>query len=111
MQTRFSERQLARPGVANVDAILRKCVHCGFCNATCPTFTVVGDELDGPRGRIYQVKSWLEEERGPAASDATHIDRCLSCLACVPTCPAGVDYMHLVDFARAEIESSSARAP
>jgi glycolate oxidase iron-sulfur subunit len=111
MQTRLSPLQLARPGVAEVDAILRKCVHCGFCNATCPTHSILGDELDGPRGRIYQVKAWLEEERAPTASDVTHIDRCLSCLACVTTCPAGVDYMHLVDFARAEVEASAARTP
>src|SRR5262245_40446537 len=109
MQTRLSATQLARPGIAQVDSILRACVHCGFCNATCPTYALLGDELDGPRGRIYQVKSWLEEDRAPSASDARHIDRCLSCLACVTTCPSGVDYMHLVDFARAEVESSAAR--
>src|SRR5262245_56762242 len=109
MQTRLSATQLARPGIAQVDSILRTCVHCGFCNATCPTYALLGDELDGPRGRIYQIKSWLEEDRAPSASDATHIDRCLSCLACVTTCPSGVDYMHLVDYARAEVETSAAR--
>jgi len=109
VQTRIPPDQLARPGVAQIDSILRSCVHCGFCNATCPTYALLGDELDGPRGRIYQVKSWLEEGRAPSASDAKHIDRCLSCLACVTTCPSGVDYMHLVDFARAEVESSAAR--
>jgi glycolate oxidase iron-sulfur subunit len=110
VQTRLSPAQLARPGVAQVDEILRRCVHCGFCNATCPTYALLGDELDGPRGRIYQVKSWLEEERAPSATDVTHIDRCLSCLACVTTCPSGVDYMHLIDFARAEVEASAARS-
>jgi glycolate oxidase iron-sulfur subunit len=110
VQTRLSSEQLARPGVAQVESILRTCVHCGFCNATCPTYALFGDELDGPRGRIYQVKSWLEENRPPSASDAKHIDRCLSCLACVTTCPSGVDYMHLVDYARAEIEASPARS-
>jgi len=109
VQTRFPPRQLARPEIAQVDEILRKCVHCGFCNATCPTYALLGDELDGPRGRIYQIKSWLEEDRTPSASDAVHIDRCLSCMACVTTCPSGVDYMHLVDFARAEVEASPAR--
>jgi glycolate oxidase iron-sulfur subunit len=109
VQTRLPPRQRARPEVAQVDEILRKCVHCGFCNATCPTYALLGDELDGPRGRIYQIKSWLEEDRAPTVSDATHIDRCLSCLACVTTCPSGVDYMHLVDFARGEIEASPAR--
>jgi glycolate oxidase iron-sulfur subunit len=109
VQTRLSSEQLARPGIAQVDSILRTCVHCGFCNATCPTYALLGDELDGPRGRIYQIKSWLEEDRAPSASDATHIDRCLSCLACVTTCPSGVDYMHLVDYARAEVEASAAR--
>jgi glycolate oxidase iron-sulfur subunit len=111
MQTRLSSEQLERPEIAQVDAILRTCVHCGFCNATCPTYAILGDELDGPRGRIYQVKSWLEEGREPARSEVEHIDRCLSCLSCVTTCPSGVDYMHLVDYARVEVERSRARNP
>jgi len=87
-----------------MDGILRKCVHCGFCNATCPTFLLTGDELDGPRGRIYLVKDLLEEDAAPSSAIVEHLDRCLSCLSCMTTCPSGVDYMHLIDHGRAHIE-------
>ncbi|WP_323776103.1 glycolate oxidase subunit GlcF [Leisingera sp.] len=104
MQTTFTEKQLQDPGTARANEILRSCVHCGFCTATCPTYQVLGDELDSPRGRIYLIKDMLENERVPDARTVKHIDRCLSCLACMTTCPSGVHYMHLVDHARAYIE-------
>ncbi len=104
MQTRFSPEQLADPDIAEANDILRACVHCGFCTATCPTYLLTGDELDSPRGRIYQIKDMLEADRPPSASEVTHIDRCLSCLSCMTTCPSGVHYMHLVDHARTHIE-------
>ena len=104
MQTNFTESQLADPGTARANQILRACVHCGFCTATCPTYQVLGDELDSPRGRIYLIKDMLENERDPDPRTVKHIDRCLSCLACMTTCPSGVHYMHLVDHARAYIE-------
>jgi len=104
MQTIFTEEQLQNPGIARSNEILRSCVHCGFCTATCPTYQVLGDELDSPRGRIYLIKDMLENERVPDAKTVKHIDRCLSCLACMTTCPSGVHYMHLVDHARAYIE-------
>ncbi|MBU2360668.1 MAG: glycolate oxidase subunit GlcF [Alphaproteobacteria bacterium] len=103
MQTTFTEQQLRDPGTARANQILRACVHCGFCTATCPTYQVLGDELDSPRGRIYLIKDMLENERVPDAKTVLHIDRCLSCLACMTTCPSGVHYMHLVDHARAYI--------
>ncbi|MGZ9812266.1 glycolate oxidase subunit GlcF [Pseudoroseicyclus sp. H15] len=105
MQTNFTPEQLQDPGTARANEILRACVHCGFCTATCPTYQVLGDELDSPRGRIYLMKDMLENERVPDASTVKHIDRCLSCLACMKTCPSGVHYMHLVDHARAYIEA------
>jgi glycolate oxidase iron-sulfur subunit len=105
MQTSFTEAQLADPGTARANEILRTCVHCGFCTATCPTYQVLHDELDSPRGRIYLIKDMLENERVPDAKTVSHIDRCLSCLACMTTCPSGVHYMHLVDHARAYIEA------
>lgn len=105
MQTNFTEAQLTDPGTARANRILRACVHCGFCTATCPTYQVLGDELDSPRGRIYLMKDMLENERVPDAKTVQHIDRCLSCLACMTTCPSGVHYMHLVDHARAYIEA------
>ena len=109
MQTSFTLAQLADPDVAEADKILRACVHCGFCTATCPTYVLLGDELDSPRGRIYLIKEMLENER-PATEDVVkHIDRCLSCLACMTTCPSGVHYMHLVDHARAHIEETYRR--
>ena len=104
MKTEFSPAQLADPDIAEADTILRKCVHCGFCTATCPTYVLLGDELDSPRGRIYLIKEMLEKDRPPTAEVVKHIDRCLSCLACMTTCPSGVNYMHLVDQARVRIE-------
>ena len=104
MKTEFTEDQLTDPGIARSNEILRACVHCGFCTATCPTYQVLGDELDSPRGRIYLIKDMLENERVPDEKTVKHIDRCLSCLACMTTCPSGVHYMHLVDHARAYIE-------
>ena len=104
MQTNFSPAQLAKPATAASAAELRKCVHCGFCLATCPTYTLLGDERDSPRGRIYLMKDMLENDRAPSATVVKHVDRCLSCLSCMTTCPSGVNYMHLVDHARAYIE-------
>ena len=104
MQTTFTEEQLKDPGTQRANEILRTCVHCGFCTATCPTYQVLGDELDSPRGRIYLIKDMLENERVPDETTVKHIDRCLSCLACMTTCPSGVHYMHLVDHAREYIE-------
>ncbi len=109
MQTDFTTAQLADPEIQAADAILRQCVHCGFCTATCPTYVLLGDELDGPRGRIYMIKNLLESDAPAPAKVVKHIDRCLSCLACMTTCPASVDYMHLVDRARARIEATFAR--
>ncbi len=106
MQTTFTPEQLKDPGIARSNEILRSCVHCGFCTATCPTYQVLGDELDSPRGRIYLIKDMLENERKPDEKTVKHIDRCLSCLACMTTCPSGVHYMHLVDHARAYIEKN-----
>ena len=109
MQTHFTEAQLADPKLAEANKILRTCVHCGFCTATCPTYQVLGDELDSPRGRIYLIKEMLESGRAADARTVKHIDRCLSCLACVSTCPSGVDYMHLIDQARAYVEKTYRR--
>ena len=106
MQTTFTPEQLTDPGIKRSNEILRSCVHCGFCTATCPTYQVLGDELDSPRGRIYLIKDMLENERTPDETTVKHIDRCLSCLACMTTCPSGVHYMHLVDHARAYIEKN-----
>ena len=106
MQTNFSEAQLSDPDTKRANDILRACVHCGFCTATCPTYQVLGDELDSPRGRIYLIKDMLENARVPDEKVVKHIDRCLSCLACMTTCPSGVHYMHLVDHARAYIEEN-----
>ncbi|TYO88268.1 glycolate oxidase subunit GlcF [Oceanicella actignis] len=111
MQTRFTPEQLADPRIARANRILRSCVHCGFCTATCPTYQVLGDELDSPRGRIYLIKEMLESGRDPDPRTVRHIDRCLSCLACMTTCPSGVNYMHLVDEARAYIERRYRRPP
>jgi glycolate oxidase iron-sulfur subunit len=104
MQTTFTAQQLADPLTARSNDILRTCVHCGFCTATCPTYKVLGDELDSPRGRIYLIKDMLENSRVPDPKTVQHIDRCLSCLSCMTTCPSGVHYMHLVDHAREYIE-------
>jgi glycolate oxidase iron-sulfur subunit len=109
MQTNFTAEQLADPDTKVSNQILRTCVHCGFCNATCPTFALLGDELDGPRGRIYLIKDMLESGRDATEEVVEHIDRCLSCLACMTTCPSGVHYMHLVDHARVRIEETYRR--
>ncbi len=109
MKTDFSPTQLADPDIAEADKILRKCVHCGFCTATCPTYVLLGDELDSPRGRIYLIKEMLEKDQKPTQEVVKHIDRCLSCLACMTTCPSGVNYMHLVDQARVKIEKDYVR--
>jgi glycolate oxidase iron-sulfur subunit len=111
MKTEFSLAQLADPDIVEADKILRACVHCGFCTATCPTYVLLGDELDSPRGRIYLIKDMLEKDRPPTADVVKHIDRCLSCLACMTTCPSGVNYMHLVDQARVKIEKDYTRPP
>src|ERR1700728_1874236 len=111
MQTNFTLAQLADPNVKEADKILRACVHCGFCTATCPTYVLDGNELDSPRGRIYLIKDMLENDRAATAEVVLHIDRCLSCLACMTTCPSGVHYMHLVDHARAHIEDTYRRPP
>jgi glycolate oxidase iron-sulfur subunit len=109
MKTEFSLAQLADPDIKEADRILRACVHCGFCTATCPTYVLLGDELDSPRGRIYLIKEMLEKDRKPTEAVVKHIDRCLSCLACMTTCPSGVNYMHLVDQARVRIERDYSR--
>jgi glycolate oxidase iron-sulfur subunit len=109
MKTEFSLAQLADPDIAEADKILRACVHCGFCTATCPTYVLLGDELDSPRGRIYLIKEMLEKDKPPTQEVVKHIDRCLSCLACMTTCPSGVNYMHLVDQARVRIERDYTR--
>jgi glycolate oxidase iron-sulfur subunit len=109
MQTSFSARQLKNPRMAEADKILRRCVHCGFCTATCPTYLLLGDERDSPRGRIYLMKEMFENERKAGPEVQRHIDRCLSCLSCMTTCPSGVDYMHLVDHARVHIEETGQR--
>jgi glycolate oxidase iron-sulfur subunit len=109
MQTTFTPEQLTNPATKRANEILRACVHCGFCTATCPTYQVLGDELDSPRGRIYLIKDMLENERTPDAKTVKHIDRCLSCLACMTTCPSGVHYMHLIDTARTYIEDTYKR--
>ena len=104
MRTEFTAAQLADPALDEANSILRKCVHCGFCNSTCPTFKLLGDELDGPRGRIYLLKNMLERDETPSRKIVSHIDRCLSCLSCMTTCPSSVNYMHLVDAGRGYIE-------
>ena len=109
MQTSFRPELLANPEIRDSERIVRTCVHCGFCTATCPTYVLLGDELDSPRGRIYLVKKMLEEGRPADERTVRHIDRCLSCLSCMTTCPSGVHYMHLVDHARAWIERTYRR--
>jgi glycolate oxidase iron-sulfur subunit len=110
MQTNFNAVQLADPTIARADEILRRCVHCGLCTATCPTYVLTGDERDSPRGRIYFMKQMFEQ-REVTPSMTYHIDRCLSCFSCMTTCPSGVDYMHLVDLARTRIEAKGHRTP
>ncbi len=109
MQTNFTKTQLSDPEIAEAESIVRKCVHCGFCTATCPTYVTLGNELDSPRGRIYLIKEMLENGRAADSEIVTHVDRCLSCLACTTTCPSGVDYMHLIDHARYHIEQTYER--
>lgn len=109
MQTRFTPTQHQRQYIQDADEILRRCVHCGLCTATCPTYVLRGDELDSPRGRIYLIKDMLEKDHVPPPDVVKHVDRCLSCLSCMTTCPSGVDYMHLVDMARERIEDSVKR--
>jgi glycolate oxidase iron-sulfur subunit len=109
MQTNFTDTQMTDPKIMRSNEILRSCVHCGFCTATCPTYQVLGDELDSPRGRIYLIKDMLENNRIPDEKTVKHVDRCLSCLACMTTCPSGVHYMHLVDHAREYIEENYKR--
>ena len=110
MQTNFTEEQLQNPRMAEAEKILRTCVHCGFCTATCSTYVLLGDERDSPRGRIYLIKDMFEGNRDASDEVAFHVDRCLSCLSCMTTCPSGVDYMHLVDLARAHIEETHKRS-
>ncbi|MEN8833787.1 MAG: glycolate oxidase subunit GlcF [Pacificibacter sp.] len=109
MQTNFTPEQLTDPATARSSEILRACVHCGFCTATCPTYAVLGDELDSPRGRIYLIKDMLENDRPADEKTVKHIDRCLSCLSCMTTCPSGVHYMHLIDHARVHVEKTYKR--
>src|ERR1039458_1671006 len=109
MQTNFTAEQLRNPDTAVSNQVLRTCVHCGFCTATCPTFLLLGDELDSPRGRIYLIKDMLESGRPATELVVRHIDRCLSCLSCMTTCPSGVHYMHLVDHARTHIAQTYRR--
>lgn len=109
MQTNFSIQQLANPGIKSANEILRNCVHCGFCTATCPTYQLLGDELDSPRGRIYLIKDMLEKAGTPDKDTVKHVDRCLSCLSCMTTCPSSVHYMHLVDHARTHINDTYIR--
>ena len=109
MQTSFTENQLKNKENKSSEEILRKCVHCGMCNATCPTYDILGDELDGPRGRIYLIKDMLENNKPANKKISKHIDRCLSCYACMTTCPSGVNYMHLIDHGRNHVEETYKR--
>ena len=109
METNFSKEQLKNKDNKSSEKILRKCVHCGFCNATCPTYQLLGDELDGPRGRIYLIKDMLENNKPANDKIVKHIDRCLSCYSCMTTCPSGVNYMHLIDHGRNHIEKTYKR--
>ena len=110
METHFSKEQLKNKDNKSSEKILRKCVHCGFCNATCPTYQLLGDELDGPRGRIYLIKDMIENNKPPNEKIVKHIDRCLSCYSCMTTCPSGVNYMHLIDHGRNHIEKTYKRS-
>ncbi|OBX37733.1 succinate dehydrogenase iron-sulfur subunit [Halomonas elongata] len=107
MQTHFTEQDLEQPHLREAERVLRTCVHCGFCNATCPTYQLLGDERDGPRGRIYLMKTLLEsrdDDHQATEETRLHLDRCLSCRNCETTCPSGVEYHKLLDIGRAEIE-------
>src|ERR1700742_2181296 len=110
METHLADWINDTPDGTDAESILRACVHCGFCNATCPTYQIRGDELDGPRGRIYQIKQVLEGVQ-PTRSTQLHLDRCLTCLNCETTCPSGVRYGRLVDIGRMEVERRVARGP
>ncbi len=109
MRTNFNPAQLEDPQLAAAEKQLRACVHCGICTATCPTYVLLGDELDSPRGRIQLIQHMLETDATPSAKVVTHIDRCLSCLACVSACPSGVNYPRLIDKARDHIERKATR--
>lgn len=109
MQTQFTDEQRENADIAQSESVIRRCVHCGFCTATCPTYVLLGDELDSPRGRIYLIKEMLERGAAPTSNVVKHIDRCLSCMACMTTCPSDVNYMHLVDHARVYIENNHRR--
>ena len=109
MQTNFSSKQLKDSDNRSTEKIFKQCVHCGMCNATCPTHQILGDELDGPRGRIYLIKDMLENNKKPTPKVVKHIDRCLSCYSCMTTCPAGVNYMHVIDHGRKYIEQNYER--
>ena len=109
METHFSKEQLKDKDNKSSEKILRKCVHCGFCNATCPTYQLLGNELDGPRGRIYLIKDMIENKKPANEKIVKHIDRCLSCYSCMTTCPSGVNYMHLIDHGRSHIEKTYKR--
>ena len=109
MQTIFSSEQLKIKNNKSTEEIVRKCVHCGMCNATCPTYQILGDELDGPRGRIYLIKDMLENNKPGNEKIAKHLDRCLSCYGCMTTCPSGVNYMHLIDHGRNHLEKTFKR--
>jgi glycolate oxidase iron-sulfur subunit len=111
MQTFFNRARLSEPALAESEKILRTCVHCGFCLPACPTYRVLGDERDSPRGRIYLIKEMLEKDQPASETTRTHLDRCLSCLGCMSACPSGVDYMHLIDHARARVEQTAPRRP
>ena len=110
MQTKFTDEQLRDPDNFANEKVFKKCVHCGMCNATCPTHQLLGDELDGPRGRIYLIKDMLENNRKPTEKVVKHIDRCLSCYSCMTTCPAGVNYMHIIDHGKKYIEKNYQRS-
>ena len=109
MQTSFSKQQLKDKDNKSSEKIFRKCVHCGMCNATCPTYNLLGNELDGPRGRIYLIKDMIENNKPANEEIVKHIDRCLSCYSCMTTCPSGVNYMHLIDHGRMHIEKTFKR--
>ena len=109
MQTNFTDKQLQNSDNKSSEKIFKKCVHCGMCNATCPTYGILGDELDGPRGRIYLIQDMLQNEKKPSSKVVKHIDRCLSCYSCMTTCPAGVNYMHVIDHGRKYIEKNYER--
>lgn len=110
MQTNFKKKQLANPRIAEAEQILKRCVHCGLCTAVCPTYVLMGDERDSPRGRIYLIKNMLEGSHPASQKVQHHLDRCLSCLSCTSTCPSGVDYMHLIDTARGYVEETGSRS-